>query len=784
MRTVRLATILGSSATVVLCGVLALTSGLGLVGWVIASLVGWSATALLVLSRERSVTPGIHPADWVTLTRALLIAGVAGLVADSFDRSVPTAALVALSAVALALDAVDGQVARRTGTATGLGGRFDGEVDAFLILLLSIVVSERYGSWVLLIGAARYVLLLAGFAVRWLAAPLPPRYWRKVVAAVQGIALTLALSGLIGRLVGMIIVAAALVLLIESFGRDVVWLYRHEAGARSRLWLRRAMTAVAGVIVWGVLVAPDQIERFHPSAFLRVPVEGLVLVALALLLPGRFRRVLTAVAGVLFGLVTVIKILDIGFYEELGRPFDPVLDWGNFSPAIGVVRDSVGAAATDVLVVVLGLVLILVVGIVASATMRLGSAAARHRRGSVRGLGALVAIWAVSLGLSLQLTPGAPIASSSATGIAVDQVHDARTAVRDQQQFETAIHAADPVSTVPASDVLTGLRGKDVLFVFVESYGQVAVQNTDFSPGVDSVLKTSQAALSGAGWSAQSAWLTSSTFGGISWLAHSTLQSGLWVDNQQRYNQLVGSSRYTLSDAFGDAGWRTVSDIPSDDTTWPPGTDFYHYDQLYDRRNVGYHGPTFSYATMPDQFTLAALQRNEFQPGHKPVMAEIDLVSSHTPWAPLPSMVPWNQVGNGSIFDSQPAASESAKAVWASGNHTIQQFYGQSIQYSLQAVTSWITELNDPDLVVVMLGDHQPATTVSGVGANHNVPISIIAHDPSVFSQISSWNWQAGLTPNPSAPLWPMDAFRNKFLNAYSTAPSATHPAAASPPHR
>ena len=174
---------------------------------------------------------------------------------------------------------------------------------------------------------------------------------------------------------------------------------------------------------------------------------------------------------------------------------------------------------------------------------------------------------------------------------------------------------------------------------------------------------------------------------------------------------------------------------------------------------------------MPDQYTLAAFQRNELTPGHKPVMAEIDLTSSHIPWAPLPAMVPWNKVGNGSIFDPQPAESESATTVWRS-NSTVRQFYGQSIQYSLTALTSWVTELNDPNLVLIMYGDHQPHTVVSGPGANHEVPISIIARDPSVFRQIAPWHWQDGLMPGLGAPLEPMDAFRNQFLSTFSTASS------------
>src|SRR2546429_1547082 len=153
--TIRLATILGMLATAALLGVVSATAGLGVAGWIAGLATGTAAAALLVTARMRSDQPAIFPADWVTLTRTVLIAGVAGLVADSFVRPVSITALVTLSTVALVLDAVDGQVARRTGTATELGAPIDGDVDAFLILLLSIIVSQDFGGWVLAIGAAR-----------------------------------------------------------------------------------------------------------------------------------------------------------------------------------------------------------------------------------------------------------------------------------------------------------------------------------------------------------------------------------------------------------------------------------------------------------------------------------------------------------------------------------------------------------------------------------------------------------------------------------------------------
>ena len=767
-----LAALLGMLATAALLGVVSATAGLGAVGWIAGLVTGSAAAALLVGARRRSGQPEIFPADWVTLTRMLLIAGVTGLVADSFGRPVSITALVTLSAVALALDAVDGQVARRTGTATALGGRIDGEVDAFLILVLSIAVARDYGSWVLAIGAARYAFLLAGWLIPWLAAPLPPRFWRKVVAAATGIVLTVAASGVPSRLVGMIAVAAALLLLAESFGRDVVWLYRAGAGPRARLAVRFTIAALALGLLWFALLLPDRTYQFSWGAFVRIPIELLVLVAVALVLPPWPRRIVAIIAGLLFGVLIIFKFLNMAYYDLLDRAFNPVTDWSEISQAKGVVQSAIGASLTNIVFVVLVIALTLLVGAVTAAAVHLTTVAARHRRGTVRGVAALAAVWGLSAGLALQLIPGSPIASASETGLAVAQVRATQAALADPRIFGQAIHGPDPETAIPAADLLTGLRGKDVLIVFVESYGQVAVRGTSFSPGVDAVLRRQNSMLTAAGWSTQSAWMGSPTSGGVSWLAHSTLQSGLWVNSQQRYDELLASQRFTLSDAFGKAGWHTVADDPSDNTTWTPGTTFYHYAQTYNRLNVGYKGPTFSYSAMPDQYTLAEFQRLELAPGHKPVMAEIDTTSSHTPWAPLPSMVPWNQVGNGSVFKAQPAQSKSVAQVWSSTS-TVRQFYGQSIQYSMTALTSWVTQLNDPNLVLILLGDHQPHSTVSGNEPNNEVPISIITRAPSVLAQMSSWHWQDGLLPTSGAPLEPMDAFRDQLLNTFSGNPPA-----------
>lgn len=119
------------------------------------------------------------------------------LVADSFQGSPPVSLFVGLTAVALILDGVDGQVARRTNTSTALGARFDMEVDAFLILVLSVYVAMSMGPWVLLIGLMRYGFVAAAKVLPWLNNSLPHSMARKTVAAVQGVFLLVAASGLL-----------------------------------------------------------------------------------------------------------------------------------------------------------------------------------------------------------------------------------------------------------------------------------------------------------------------------------------------------------------------------------------------------------------------------------------------------------------------------------------------------------------------------------------------------------------------------------------------------------
>lgn len=771
----------GLIAQVLLLAILAGTAGLGAAGSIVGVACAVIMAAALACGLARSPGDRLGPASWVTLARATLAVGVAALAADSFTHGTPVALLVTLAAVALALDAVDGWVARRTGMTTVLGARFDGEVDAFLILALSVYVAPALGAWVLAIGAARYLFLAGEWLLPWMRAPLPPRRWRKLVAAMQGVVLTVAAAGVLPRGLTQALLVAALALLAASMGQSAGWLWRRrhaahdqvpegDVGRRHRGPVRTgvavALTVLALLLVWAALVAPNQPSRLTLGAFARLPIELLVVVAVAALLPATPRRVLAVVVGAVLSLLVLVKVLDIGFFTAFNRPFKPVDDWSYVGLGIETLRDAIGRSSANLVaaaaVALTGVLLVLPV----PALLRVTRVAARHRVWALRAAAALGVVW-----VALRVV-GAPVASTSTAALAVDEVQAVRAGLADRAALAREI-ADDRFHATPGSRLLTGLRGKDVLLVFVESYGRVAVQGSSFSSRIGAALDRGAAQLRAAGFSSRSAFLTSPTFGGLSWLAHSTLQSGVRIDGQRRYDQLLQSDRFTLTRAFKRAGWRAVSVMPGSHRAWPEGSTFYQYDEIYDRRNLGYRGPSFGLPSMPDQYTLLALQRRELAKRHRPpLFAEVDLISSHAPWTRVPRLISWDDVGDGSIFDRIPAE-ESTYATLFGDAERARAAYGHSIEYSLSTIFSYVQRYGDDNLVLVALGDHQPATRVTGQGASHDVPISVIAQDSKVMDQIAGWGWQDGMLPSPQALVWPMAAFRDRFLAAFGSSPAS-----------
>lgn len=546
------------------------------------------------------------------------------------------------------------------------------------------------------------------------------------------------------------------------------WREKYPVAARVLWW---TTTAVALAIVVVALLMPTQADKFRLAAFVRLPVEAIFGAALLIVLPRKPRIAVAVFAGLGLGALTVVNFLDIGFNEYLGRGFNVVLDWSLFSDAQGYLQDTFGKGGA---LGIAALAVTLVIAVLALTTMsviRLGNLAARNTETATRTTLVLAIAWVTCAALGVQYAEGIPIASEHTMQALQFKTEQVRRTLRDEAEF-AKIAKKDDFANTPPDQLLTGLRGKDMMITFIESYGRSAIEDPVMAPGVDATLTAENEKLTQAGFAAKSGWLTSATYGGSSWLGHSTFLSGLWISNQQRYRTVTAGERLTLPGAFKKTGaWDTVGVMPGIQKAWPEQK-FYGIDKLYDSHKLGYKGPKFSWSTMPDQYALTAFERLVHSKKHdKPLMSTIILTSSHQPWAPIPTLVPQDQVGDGSIYNAIEKAGKKPGDIITDSTKSKEE-YGKSIQYSVSSLINYLVKYGNKNTVLIFLGDHQPIARVSGNHASRDVPVSIVAKDPKVLDKIADWNWADGLQPQQDTPVWKMNDFRDRFLTAYGSTPA------------
>ena len=385
------------------------------------------------------------PANIVTFARALLSGVVAVLVVAAYAGSDHRTTLVAVGTVALVLDWVDGQVARRTHAESAFGARFDMEVDAFLILVLSTLWPA-----------------FSALGPRHRPRPLPAPGRRAGVAVAAPARAPALLGQGRGGAAGHrphgrrsrrppprrhdALVVVALALLAESFSRQVWWLWRTRNGAIVETRFEAPVTALAVVLVWAALTLPNRVQDLGPAVFVRLPLEALVLLALAVVLPARLRNATALLVGVVLALTTVARALDMGFFFALNRPFDPVIDWTYAGSLVGLLRDSLGGPTAILLLTLATAVIVVLLVLVPLALRRLAALAARHRRSSLRAVAALAVVWALAAALGLhveRLTPAvstdpprfAPFASTSTAAYAYTEISRIPVELQDQREF-------------------------------------------------------------------------------------------------------------------------------------------------------------------------------------------------------------------------------------------------------------------------------------------------------------------------------------------------------------
>ena len=279
----------------------------------------------------------------------------------------------------------------------------------------------------------------------------------------------------------------------------------------------RVVTALAMLVVWFALIFPDQLGRFTPGALVRLPIEGLLLVALGLVLSGAPRRVMATIVGVGLGLLVILKILDLAFFSVLGQPFNPRTDLSYLKSAVGVLRDSTGPFRTVAAVVAAVVVLLAVLVLVTRSVLRVTRSTTTHRASSAWTVSALAVVWLLCAALGVQVAGGRGRLHRGR------RVHPPTGRPRPRRPGRVRHRAGCGTAVRLAREGRPDRVRRELRPGGGRGPGHRARGERGPHPGTDS--------LRAAGFSSRSAFLTSPTFAGISWLAHGTLQSGL-VDRQ------------------------------------------------------------------------------------------------------------------------------------------------------------------------------------------------------------------------------------------------------------
>lgn len=311
------------------------------------------------------------------------------------------------------------------------------------------------------------------------------------------------------------------------------------------------------------------------------------------------------------------------------------------------------------------------------------------------------------------------------------------------------------------------ILGADVILVFMESYGVTTLERPEYAEALEASRRRLAETIERTGRQVVSARVTSPTFGSGSWLAHMSLLSGVEVQDSGRYKLLITRDRETLVHRFADAGYRVLGLMPGIRMAWPEGA-FYGYDKIYDAKGLDYRGPEFGWWRIPDQYALAVLDREELSRSDRaPVFVVFPTITSHAPFRPVAPYQPdWRAMLGPEPFGPDGAAlALRGKPEWLN----LGVSYVEAVDYAFRVISGFLERRAQDDLALIILGDHQPASSVSGPEASHDVPVHVIASRPELIHALEMEGFTPGLEPGPPS-IAPMHALTPRLLRAFGEA--------------
>ena len=323
--------------------------------------------------------------------------------------------------------------------------------------------------------------------------------------------------------------------------------------------------------------------------------------------------------------------------------------------------------------------------------------------------------------------------------------------IRQARQIGYELSGAGMRALPPPVEIdsnLAHVGGADVFLIFVESYGVVSWDQPALAEGLVAGRARLEADIAETGRRMASARVESTTFGGESWLAHISLLTGTEVRDQDINVRLMTQQRDTLVTLFSRKGYRTVTLMPGLQRAWPEG-EFYGFDETFGALELGYRGPPFGWWDVNDQFALARLDSlvADLTGPQQPLFVFFPTISTHTPFVPAPPYQPdWERMLTPTPYDTDDL--DRAWSQWADWLD-LGPSYVQALDYMHATVGGYLRRHAERDLVVILIGDHQPPAAVSGADASWDVPVHVIASRPAIVEGLLEQGFGEGLEPGP-----------------------------------
>jgi hypothetical protein len=528
---------------------------------------------------------------------------------------------------------------------------------------------------------------------------------------------------------------------------------------------------LAAAVLYLVLAIPNHPEALAWDVLLVFPLElPVILIGLAVL--GSERRSTYAIRWfiiVFLTLVTLVKLVDFATFSTYNRGFNPLVDMHLIPAAWNLGSGSLGVALASLIVLALIAGVAVLVWALWWATGKFAKVVLPPRARWIGTVAVLpcVILATAEIGNAMRawtLPFGAPGAAFT-TRVAVERVDMISETYVRLRDFRIAAETDPFAESAPLFDKI---GERDVFLIYVESYGGSNLTNLRYAPTHLASLAGIEADLDARGLAMRSGWLEAPILGGQSWMSHATLAKGLWIPDQRTYGAALVSGRRSLFHLAQENGFETVAVMPAITMDWPEA-DFMGFDRVFASTDLGYKGLPFNWVTMPDQFTLTAFDRLVRGPAEgaqrQPIFAQIALISSHAPWTPVPELVAWEDIGDGTIFDAVAQSGDPPEVVWRDRDRVRDQFR-LAVDYSLRTVGEYAARSADNPPLMIVMGDHPPALFVSE-DEGMTVPVHVIG-PPDLVAQFADWGWVQGMVPDLATPAIRMDAFRNRFLATFS----------------